>query len=718
MSIVDLDVCGFDRTAVSLGGSAFDEEMDDDSVAVHGLGSTARFNPNSFGMDGSVMVNYDVHQFADNQNALTEMTQDANPPAYRTLNDGDDGEVIIQRRDIDDVLVKEEIADVSFRSLQRLHPVCKEVEIPKNSSMHSSDKQSPLLLVSKNQDYQVFAYNVETKKLESDTRASLVDREHKVDSLNDRKVNPANYAPIHHTDYEFSLLKRATLHSKEIVVTRSDNTRTICPFSDDYCFNTQNPIGYLLKTAMFNFRKINDRLDSQRNIQYHVDRRLRDALNVIEGVAADKLVFRREYHLHYDEAISIIGKFVNNEFDIHRDTIMYAMGSLLRVHPAIVSHNDEEHNRPYIVSIVFDTIVDIESFLPNSHTGKNVTTKTFVIPWLAKAFHIGDFNTSLTWDEIFSSMDEGIRKSMMEFPASVFNGISIVKDGNPKVYYYKVGKEVRSIWSVQDKGRAEGIYRYDVSKEELKKNPHTPFYKEPVFMALEDADKNGFYSSRRECELDGDVESHSKVTSAFAALEAAKTSLLSHQENQSALRTRTQYVQKEEAARQKALELKIAELEKKAEVEKVRDYYEQRSHDRKDTTEVIKFMPTVIGGVLGILTAAGVISIIGRKEKYGLLDGVLGFLSGQMKGYLAILGGAYAIVSLTSRFVRFMRKKKVLANVWEGIKDIGMTIYDGTKSVASSVYNAGKAVVISVRNVVSDTFSNVGNFISDCFSFG
>jgi hypothetical protein len=712
MGILDLD--SIDVSGIKLTNAKRDE-VDDDTIAVYGIETTRRFNPNSFGFDGSVMANQDVYDFAEKENEVNQILEN------RRLSHEYEKEMNNEVSDIKEEVkvetkpqeyLKEELP---FKVLPNINPICKEIEIPHKQQLKAGEKSSPLILVSKNDSYQVVAYNIETRIINSDSRISKIDPERKPNK--ESELDPANFIPFHIVDYEFNLMKRSMINGKDIVITRSDGTRNVINFSDDICFNTQRPLGILLKEAMYNYAKVGSNIDPVTKSIYNQTPALVDAIKTAEIMGNGKLVFRREYCVHYDEADVIIKNFINKEYDIHKDTVMYTLGMLLKNHPYYIMHNGEGFDKPYTIKVAFDTIVDVEKHLPSKKTNRDVSTHTFVIPWLMKAFHIGSLANSLTWNEIYSSMNENIRKSLTNFPATNFNGVTIVKQGDPKLYYYKVGNEIHSIWSTSNDSRPDGIYLYDVTQEELSLNPGSPFYKEPTFIALDDASANGFYSSKKECELDGNVELHVKHVSSLANLEASKTSLLAQKENQIALKNKSVYIDKEEKARARALEIKLAELEKKMEAEKIKNYYEERSYDRKDTTETLKFLPTVIGGVVGVATAMGALSIFGGRNKFSISNIVLGSISAKLKGYLAIIGGVYAISEILGAVVKKAKEAGIVSKIYEGGKSVVKGVYEIGKSIVGGVYEAGKSVVRGAYYAVKDTFGAVGGFLSDCFSW-
>jgi hypothetical protein len=55
------------------------------------------------------------------------------------------------------------------------------------------------------------------------------------------------------------------------------------------------------------------------------------------------------------------------------------------------------------------------------------------------------------------------------------------------------------------------------------------------------------------------------------------------------------------------------DLERKAEYERMRDFYEYRSYQRKDTNEMLKYIPTLIVGLGAVFVA--VKSVLKDKDK-------------------------------------------------------------------------------------------------------
>jgi hypothetical protein len=699
--------------------------------------TTNLVDPNQFTLDGAVMANVDINEFAARENARIEAESIKNREIPVLPN-----EIPLENVDHSTTVIEENDEFKKSLSIMRsLNVLCQKVDLGKFIKVNNSINNSPLVLVSKSDEYEIYAYNAETMSIDADTRVSYKNKERKLPyGYNETKINPSNYVPMHVVDYEFNLMETKNWSNNDIIVIKPDGTRNVIEFSDSRTFKDGNILDdYPLRTAVFNFRSIFSQMTREYDNQlgYYTyktqtqqNNSLRAALSVIEAISDKKFVMRREYKIQYDEASRIVSNFADNKYDYKKDSVYFILGLLLREHPSFVLHNDDEHSYPNLITVVFDTVVDLDKFLNNA--------KTVVIPFANKAVHIGNMATCPTWNQIQYAMDETLRKSLTNVLATNYNCVKVLSNSNPITYYYKVGNDVKSVTSIFTSNKSEeGIYLYNFENEDLKKNVDDPLYiSETKIIKLDEARDNGFFLSETDCILDGNTEHHIKSTAAMAGLEAAKTTLMSHQENQNLIKTKFELLEKENQAKQieyenkislmqkdhetqqKALEMKIQELEKKSEMQRLSDYYETRSHERKDTTETIKFIPTVLAGIGGVIASAGAIALYSGRSK---LSNVIAM---SLKGNLAVIGGVYAITEISKKIYKILKENnvfentgKMISSAFSGIKSLVSRVYSGAKNVASSVYEGVKSVASSVYDGACSVARGVGDFFSSAFSF-
>lgn len=751
MGIIDYDVIDGDSNISGVNKYIEPSQDDIPLILKRPFQQTPFIDPDTFTRDGSVMANMDINEYAAKKNAETEAALILNKEIPILPN-----EIPLEENNETNKTKKEENNSFkkSFNIMRQLNPICQKVDLQKFVKMNNSINNSPLILVSRNEEYEVYAYNAETMSSDANTRISHYAKESKRPyGYNETKINPSNYVPIHVKDYEFSLVKRKNWSNDDIIAIKSDGTRSVTHFSDDRIYSEGNVLNdYPLRTAMYNFRSIFSQMlreydpaygDYKYKIQTKQNNSLSSTLLAIEAISDNKFIFRREYSMQYDEACRIVNSFANKKYDMEDDSVYFVLGSLLREHPAFTLHNDTEHSYPNMITVVFDTIVNLDNFLNNNKV------KTFVIPFIGKALYLGNMSTCPTWNQIQYAMDETMRVSLTNILADSYNAVKVLSNSNPITYYYKVGNEVRHVVSTFTENKAEeGIYLYYFENEDLKKNVNEPFYiKESKIIKLEEAMAGGFYLSETDCMLDGNTEHHIRSTAAMAGLEAAKTNLMSHQENQNFIKAKMDLLQKEYEAKQKdyenkillmqkefetqqkTLEMKIQELEQKSKMEQVKDYYEERSHERKDTTETLKFLPTVATAIGGVIAGVGAISILNGRKGIGAI------LAGSLKGDLAVIGGVYAIYSIVKGLFKAAKRnnvfgsiKEATGDVWDGVKNVVAgtyscaktvvsEIYQGGKSVVSDVYSGAKSVVSDVYDGVCDMASGIGGFVSGLFSW-
>jgi hypothetical protein len=133
---------------------------------------------------------------------------------------------------------------------------------------------------------------------------------------------------------------------------------------------------------------------------------------------------------------------------------------------------------------------------------------------------------------------------------------------------------------------------------------------------------------------------------------------------------------------------------------RVTNYYSERSFDRKDTSEMIKIIPGIIGGAIGIVG-----TMVALKLKFGII-GLTASAAGC--GPSIAIAATVAVLLANTKIFRSFTKTIAKATV-----SVGKSLWNGTKEVGSAIMSG----VRSVGSFVSDTFSSMGRGISNLFSF-
>lgn len=193
--------------------------------------------------------------------------------------------------------------------------------------------------------------------------------------------------------------------------------------------------------------------------------------------------------------------------------------------------------------------------------------------------------------------------------------------------YICLGKNVVQIPTNRDPGKPNGIYFTEINNINSKQLQITMNH-----MELEKAETLGIYSTKEEASTKGHVAESHKLLLAEKERELREmdmTNRLVQQERDAALadlaherrmketrldidKTNLSYTKERLTSESNLIEI-VAKLDAKLETDRLereqmrrKDEYEQRSQMRKDSSEIFKWAPSIITGIIGISTALAI----------------------------------------------------------------------------------------------------------------
>lgn len=604
------------------------------------------------------------------------------------------------------VVVPEVENDVAYKRLELVYDL-HEVKM-KAADLKGNQTHSPVVMIADSGICKLLAYNAEGKQPLMNTRPSIKKPEVGQVNLTNTLGEPINWLPMHTRDGIFNLATRDQVKSN-LVVINSDGCKEQLNYRDDSIFDPRLNWGFALSQIAFNYRQMNQRSIDEEN---GVDPRLSASLAWVSAESMDKIVFRREYHLHYDEALHIRQTYMRGEYKV--DEVVYqAIGKLLATHPAFIGHNDVNHKYPTLITVVFDLLVDPGQLISSIVSqDKGIYGSTFIAPFIEKALFIGDKNEAPSWDQLHRSIDRKTQKALQKGPMDAFSGISVVKEGARVTFYYKVGNEIHAVKSCPDASRADGVYVYSSTKEDLQKAGDNPKVITPTYYPLEEAQKNGFYRSKQDCVMEGNLEAATLKHVEQTKLTRAETDLYAIQENRKVVEGKLANELKAQETVVLKQNLEIESLKEKLNFEAGKHSYEMRSYDRKDTSETIKFIPVLAAGVVSV---AAIISAV--LIKGSIIAGAVAGAAATgpvIVGILTGIGLVYAVQTVGKKIVRLTVRaiggtKNAVCAVGRGLGHLGGAIADG---VGSAVEFVGD-VCSSGISAISSGVSAVGECVSD-----
>ncbi len=446
----------------------------------------------------------------------------------------------------------------------------------------------------------------------------------------------------------------------------------------------------------------------------------------------NKIVIRDEISMSRKYVKEIISNYENGLYDDIKDWFLIGMIKVVKNHPDINIYNDSKNK----ITIIVDYIISYGECIKAL---EKENSKLFRIPgcdvYLVNPKHIThDFKLCPDLTNIDLEL-EGAISSLLN-SENIRNGhwITCVNNNGSNRYYYNVANELHHVDSIKDPSKADGIW-ITKFKPFRGSNNKVTIEKEPSqVIAFSEADQYGFYLNEELANI-----AKARINSdSVLKLEMNKISMDKMQLEKDLLERDAILKNLKQQNEEKLLDLnlqhetQLKELKLKHEEESnnldrdkhiVKNYYEERSYDRKDTSESLKILPTIVGGIIGVAGAIGVLSL-----RHGFIAAVainpianfaisftVGFVSNYilyMKTGKEIFGHAWSLI------------KKVSAVAWDGVKSVTAMAWDGAKTVANAVVDFGryaKDTVVSAAkwagDVVMDCVSFVGDTISGTFDF-
>ena len=247
--------------------------------------------------------------------------------------------------------------------------------------------------------------------------------------------------------------------------------------------------------------------------------------------------------------------------------------------------------------------------------------------------------------------------------------ISFVSNSVDREFFYLQNGEVQKIISKKLPNRHDGFY---FKKTIIKNGRRLKRFER--FCTIEDApEKLRIYDTKEKAIAYGDTKENRYIEFEREKHEYEKELLKLKIDHDSKIKELKEEYEKNKLEMAKLLdESKLRVEERKEKTEEVKDYYESRSYERKDTSETLKVLPTIITGVAGIAVGiAGVTAVAGASSlvTMGLAAMAMGKpLIVGLVGAGAVLGGIGSTI---------------LSTAWNAVKSVGSFV----GSIASSIGN-------------------------------
>ncbi len=583
---------------------------------------------------------------------------------------------------------------------------------------------SPLARLMKNDYVEIVAYNIQVPQVSTNTRPSKF-KEKAESSLYEPSPNPINWMPIHTESAQLNMTKLSNLWH-----VGRDGRRSMLYSRDSNMFHegvTERSIFQIFVGYM----------SSSTRDHYSF---LEPAYIKVRELESNRLVYRTHYAIHYDEAVSLVKAVKEERCDKNKDPINWVLGELLSSHPDYVNYGTRGHHTPNLIYVCIDVIVDVVKLTKEVVDIRNSVERprasTFVVPFVEEVLYVGEWRKCPTWKSVKNSINEYEKEIITNGAMATMAGVTVVKEGEPKAFFYRLGEKIYSTMSRND-SRKEGIYVYNIDINAVKESGEDPVFVNHDYIPFEKAEENGFYVSQRDCSLGSNYQKHleSKIedTKLQTAelnnirsetekerLEVEKEKLAAekvldeakHQSTLAELLMRMEATKVKDELTKTAKDAELASMARKLEMEEIKNHYESRSYDRKDTSEALKMTPMIISGVIGVATALGGMAILRGGLAAGLASSFIN------PGFFA----AFAIASMTEtgyRVAKTLGKGIGAAYGFAigGIRAVGKAFSKGASYIIDSVWEGGKSVVNGVGSFVSDTYGSVRDTLGGAWDF-
>lgn len=287
----------------------------------------------------------------------------------------------------------------------------------------------------------------------------------------------------------------------------------------------------------------------------------------------------------------------------------------------------------------------------------------------------------------------------------IFVTYDLISNKNDMVQFVNISGHVTKIKSRKDNILSEGLYK-NIYCKNIQNGTHKLI--EGFKVNLENMDTLGVYPTRDIAEARGNLDDARKEK--IKELEYELTVLSKNADMQLVeLKRELEITKKNNTEQEMRSKTELENLRSELESKKnklteealiTKNYYDERSHNRKDTSESLKLAPTLITGAIGVAGALG--TVMALKATAGVVAApmVAGLTVMKTLGITALLATA---VLAANKLFKGIGEDSMLGRMASGIYDTG-------KSFVSSVWNGVK----SVGNYICD---GVSNFFGGLFSW-
>ena len=508
-------------------------------------------------------------------------------------------------------------------------------------------------------------------------------------------------------------------------------------------FNTTGSVPFCISEPNGNRIQIDPiRFDVSELVNYEANK-LAEILSMYESYKNNlfnKFIIREELSISQRYATHLIDQLTNGRIS-EEDQFLFALANSLNNHWAY-SPMQVFEERYYVV---VDYLIDTKWFAIHN-------TNHRMISGCGLLLHLGAFDNCPHHPAYLPNTDDSVVAVLNEEDIQNGHWILAIQNNNPgNKFYYHVGNDIHSFQTVSHSQLPDGIYivRFEKEKvsdtsidekgEKIVKIKNTLVRKKTVVIPLSQAEDNGFYHTMDIAKARGNIDAQNRlelarIQSEKLKIESELNRVRSQSESEKIERERelleaTKILKEKEIENQrlkfdheKALQdMKLSnaqydhaakKVETDLDIEKARvvNYYTERSYDRKDTSEMIKIVPGIIGGAVGILG-----TILAFKA-----TGVAAITTGALS-FPAIISIMTATMFFSSKSVNRLTTKTI-TGVGNLVRKTGSIIYEGGKSLVCGTgsavsYVAEKAYggLVATGNFVCDSLSSIGGFVGGLF---
>lgn len=555
------------------------------------------------------------------------------------------------------------------------------------------------------------------------------------------------YSVVYNHDYlsvcMINVAKNASASSDAIY--RTDPMSKSDYISRRSYFNTTGSIPFCASEPNGNRIQIDPiRFDIGELVNYEANK-LAEILSMYESYKNNlfnKFIIREELSVSQTYATHLIDQLVNNRIS-EEDQFLFALASSLNNHWAYSPMQIFEE-RYYVV---VDYLIDPKWFAAhNSHQR--------MINGCGILLHLGNFDNCPHHPAYLPNADDSIIAVLNEENIQNGHWILAIQNNNPgNKFYYHVGNDIHYFQTVSNDQLPDGIYVVRFEKEKVSdtsidekgnkivKIKNSLVRKKTIVIPLNQAEDNGFYHTMDIAKARGNIDAQNKlelarIQSEKLKVESELNKVRSQSESEKIERERellesTRILKEKEIENQrlkfeyeKALQdmklnsakydhdAKKVETDLDIEKAKVVNYYTERSYDRKDTSEMIKIVPGIIGGAVGILGTILAFKATG-----------LAAITSSAISFPTTISIVAATMFFSSKTVNCLTTKAI-THAGNLVRKTGSVIYEGGKSlicgtgrsigyVAEKAYNG----LASTGSFLCDSLSSVGDFIGGIFSY-